>query len=66
MRKGKELPASFFIPIGQEAPPQEELKAFFRSSAFKEGATYTFASANPNGIVIAVEPIRIFIDDSDE
>jgi hypothetical protein len=27
---------------------------------------YTFASANPSGIAIAVVPIRIFIDDLDE
>jgi len=66
LREGKELLASFFIPIGQDLPPQEQIKAFYRSSAFEEGATYTFASANPSGIAIAVVPIRIFIDDLDE
>jgi hypothetical protein len=64
MSKGKEIPASFFLPIGQEAPPQKDIEAFYRSNDFKEGATYTFANPNHSGIVIPVEQIRFFIDDS--
>ena len=66
MSKGKKIPASFFLPIGQDAPPHEEIEAFFRSSSFQEGTTYSLADSNHTGFPVAVEEIEYFVDDSSD